>query len=174
MVSLVLAPLTCCAYTFSSTYPIKNKTEKVKIPVAVQWKKPPIIQVCDTAPVTRDEVEMVLAEWVAHGAPLLRVVDSKCEENMPSSGYIQVDQWRPEWRSQIQGAYAVTIVGPPDRPEAGLIMVPNGNLAVLRHEIGHIWFQGHANKHGHVICPYVDCMGDDWTGVKKAFRKGGY
>ena len=172
LVLLALGPLGCYVRTCYLHY--LKKKETVKVPVAVQWRKQPIIQVCDTAPVTKDEVEMVLAEWVAHGAPELKVVNSKCEENMPASGYIQIDQWRPEWRSQILGAHAVTAAWPPDIPEAALIMVPDSNLAVLRHEIGHIWIQGHAHKRGHVICPYVDCMGDDWTGVKKAFRKGGY
>ena len=149
----------------------KNKS-KVELPVAIQWKKNPVIQVCETAPVTKDEVEMVLAEWVSHGAPKLRVINSKCEGE-PESGYIQLDQWRPEWRERIAGAFAVTVVWP-RTPEAGLIMVPDGNIGVLRHEIGHIWIQGHANKNGHVICPYVTCIGDDWEGVKKAFKRGGY
>ena len=170
---LVLVPGCMKGACTAHAHFVKKNKNQVELPVAVQWKKNPIIQVCETSPVTRDEVEMVLAEWEAHGAPKLKVVNSKCEEEMPASGYVQIDQWRPEWRSRIMGAYAVAIAWP-QIPEAGLIMVPNGNMAVLRHEIGHIWLHGHANKPGHVICPYVDCIGDDWEGVKRAFRRGGY
>lgn len=172
LVLVALAPLGCCVRTCSVQY-AKKSQKMVDIPAATKWRKLPVIQVCDTAPVTKDEVEAVLEEWVAHGAPKLKVINSKCEEPLPSPGYIQVDRWRPDWRLQLMGAHAVTAVWPED-PEAGLIMLPDGNLGVLRHEIGHIWIQGHANKRGHVICPFVDCMGDDWSGVKKAFRRGGY
>jgi len=145
---------------------------KVEVPVAVKWKEDPVILVCDTAPVTKDEVAMLLDEWAAHGAPKLEVVNSKCVGE-PMPGYIQIDQWRPEWRLQVTGAYAVTAVWPED-PVMGLIMVPDGNLSVLRHELGHIWIHGHTPVMGHVVCPYVECTGDDWEGVKKAFKRGGY
>jgi len=170
--TLALLPLGCCTRSACTIDYIRSK-EKVAVPVAAKWKDNPVVQVCDTAPVTKDEVEMVLAEWAKHGAPKLKVVNSKCEEDMPASGYVQIDRWRPDWRTQIFGAFAVTLVWP-ELPEAGLIMVPDGNLGVLRHEIGHIWLHGHVAKKGHVICPYVDCIGDDWSGVKKSFRRGGF
>ncbi len=170
--TLALLPLGCCTKSACTLNELR-KREKVEVPVATQWKANPVVQVCDTAPVTKDEVEMVLAEWARHGAPKLKVVSSKCEEDLPAPGYVQIDAWRVDWRMQIPGAFAVTAVWP-EVPESGLIMVPDGNLGVLRHEIGHIWLHGHAHKRGHVICPYVDCIGDDWSGVKKAFRRGGY
>lgn len=162
-------PLGCCASTLAY---VKAK-ELVELPVAAKWKQNPIIQVCDTAPVTKDEVELLLEEWEAHGAPKLKVVSSKCEEDMPLEGYIQIDRWRPEWRDLIPTAFAVTSVWP-EVPESGLIMVPDGNMGVLRHELGHIWIHGHAKDSGHVLCPYVDCIGSEWGGVKRSFKKGGY
>lgn len=166
---LGVSPLGVCGNTFSY---VKDK-EFVELPVAVKWEKDPVIQVCDTAPVTKDEVELLLAEWEAHGAPKLRVISSKCEEDMPETGYIQIDKWRPDWRAQIKKAHAVTAVWP-DSPEAGIIMVPDSNMGILRHELGHIWLHGHASDAGHVLCPYVNCIGSEWGGVKKSFRKGGY
>jgi len=168
---LALVPgCTSSAFTLSSI----NKDDKVRfeLPVAVQWKKDPVIQVCDTAPVTKDEVEMLLTEWEKRGAPKLKVVNSKCEGD-PLPGYIHLDQWRDEWRGEIEGAYAVTAVWP-KVPEAGIIMVPDGDMGVLRHELGHIWIQGHAPLAGHVICPFVGCTGDIWEGVRKSFKRGGY
>lgn len=162
-----------CVRSACSLHYLKSKNKnRIELPVAVKWKKNPVIQVCDTAPVTKDEVEMLLAQWEAHGAPKLKVVNSKCEGD-PVAGYIQLDQWRPYWREKIPRAFAVAIAWP-KIPEAGLIMVPDGNMGVLRHELGHIWIQGHAAKEGHVICPYVTCIGDDWEGVRRAFRRGGY
>ena len=173
LITLAVIPLGCCTKSACTIAYLKKDKEVVELPVAVQWARNPVVQVCDTAPVTKDEVEILLAEWEAHGAPKLKVVESKCEGDMPSPGYLQIDQWRPEWRSQIPTAFAVTAVWP-EVPESGLIMVPDGNMGVLRHELGHIWIHGHAYQKGHVICPYVDCIGDSWDGVKKSFRKGGY
>ncbi len=171
-VLLAAVPLGCCTRTSPLTY-AKRSAELIYIPNAVKWRRSPIIQVCDSAPVTKDEVELVLAEWAEHGAPQLRVVESKCKEEMPSPGFVQIDKWRPQWRAQIKEAHAVTAVWP-EAPEAGLIMLPDSSLAVLRHEVGHIWIQGHANKSGHVICPFVECMGNDWSGIKKSFKNGGH
>lgn len=173
LIALAVLPLGCCTRSACSIEYLKKNKEIVELPVATKWKKNPVIQVCDTAPVTKGEVELLLAEWEAHGAPKLKVVESKCAGDMPDLGYLQIDSWRPEWREQILGAHAVTAVWP-QVPEAGLIMVPDGDMGVLRHELGHIWIHGHANKTGHVICPYVDCIGDDWSGVKRSFRKGGF
>lgn len=172
-VLLVALPLGCCTRTSPLTY-AKRSAEFIHIPDAIQWRVKPIVQVCDSAPVTKDEVELALAQWSDHGAPKLVVIESKCEEDMPSAGFIQIDKWRPQWRTDIKEAHAVTAVWPPASPEAGLIMVPDSNMVVLRHELGHIWIQGHGMKRGHVICPFVECMGNDWSGIKKSFKRGGH
>ena len=174
LVILAAVPLGCIRSACSLEYVKYLKSNSLELPVAVKWENNPVVQVCDTAPVTKDEVEMLLAQWSTHGAPKLKVVESKCEDNYPAPGFLQIDKWRPDWRQQVSNAHAVTAVWPPESPEAGLIMVPDSNMAVLRHELGHIWIQGHGMKRGHVICPYVDCIGNDWEGVKKSFRKGGY
>ena len=172
LVILVAMPLGCTRRVCNVAEQLYEARTKVKLPKPTKWAVPPVVQVCDTAPVTSDEVRMLLAQWAAHGAPKLKVIDSKCEGEMPDSGFIQVDMWRPEWRLRILGAFAVTVVWP-EIPESGLIMVPDGNMDVLRHELGHIWFQGHAAKNGHVLCPYVQCTGQDWSGVRRAFRGWG-
>jgi len=172
LVILAAMPLGCTNRVCAAVEQLYEARVKVKLPKPTKWAALPVVQVCDTAPVTSDEVRMLLAQWEAQGAPKLTVVDSKCAGDMPDKGFIQIDMWRLEWRLQILGAFAVTVVWP-DIPEAGLIMVPDGNMAVLRHELGHIWFQGHAAKRGHVLCPYVDCIGDDWSGVRRAFRGWG-
>ena len=74
--TLALLPLGCCTKSACTLNELR-KREKVEVPVATQWKANPVVQVCDTAPVTKDEVEMVLAEWARHGAPKLKVVSSK-------------------------------------------------------------------------------------------------
>ena len=173
LIVLAATSLGCMRSACSLNYIKSFRAKDVGLPVATKWKKNPVVQVCDTAPVTKDEVEMVLAEWAAHGAPKLKVVESKCEDEVPAPGFLQIDQWRPDWRGMIPGAHAVTAVWP-QLPEAGLIMVPDSNIGVLRHELGHIWLHGHANRDGHVLCPYVDCIGDNWDGVRRAFRKGGF
>ena len=155
-----------------STCTNRYTKNEIGLPDVAQWKKAPIVQVCPNSPVTKDEVQLILDEWADHGAPKLKAVSSKCNIREPRAGFVQIDNWRPEWlQIKFDGAHAVTITWPRDVLESAIIMVPDGDLGILRHEIGHLWFQGHTEKHGHVLCPFTNCIGDGWEGIKRAFRK---
>ena len=152
--------------------PIGELTDgPVSLPAAVKWQIRPTLAVCDSAPVTKEMVEMLLAEWVANGAPPLKVVNTTCDDSLPEDGIILVDRWRSEWRELLPKPSAVCSVWP-EEPLAGVILLENADLGVLRHELGHIWIHGHAEKQGHVLCPYVDCLSGSWEGIRKSFQEG--
>lgn len=137
------------------------------------WKRQPTLWVCSETHVTVSDVQQAAEEWARHGAPLLEVLPSSCEDRpLPYQVHIMnsSDFSDGPWD---EGKIGLTVTysfrdGP---GMAGEIYLTDSDPTVLLHEIGHIWFRTHHLEPGHVLHasehPFYPTP--SWEGVERQF-----
>lgn len=150
------------------------KPEERWAPVLHDWVFPPMVKVCSTAPVTKDEVQWALDLWANHGAPELTAIDSHClSKNEPWTVYVDqptVEEYAAHWTEHTIGLTSVYRYAEGQPPVAADLHLVTGDRRVLLHEVGHLWIPAHYPGKEHVLSEWLGDFAYSFEGVDKVFK----
>ena len=129
------------------------KPSEVTVETLGEWTEPPIVVVCPSSLLNKDEVNSVLERWKERGHQFDALIEMPCDTQEALPGFIFVRSMATPREEDEVGHSHVLYSKETGEIVAVVIELFIDNKVVLEHEVGHALGYLHVKRVGHIMYP---------------------